>query len=213
MTFDPSAADPRRKNRTFSAKAAKAYLLEYVESLACALEAIPADSLDAAVDLLESAMREGRRIYVCGNGGSAAIADHLCCDWTKGSKVAGIDALRTHSLASNAALFTAVANDFGYERSFSAQVEFFGQSGDVLAAISSSGNSPNVIGAVEAAKAKGMRVLGFSGFEGGALARLSDISLHVPFANYGLVEDGHQIMMHVLSQFLTLRLESGPLRA
>ena len=202
-------ADPRSKNKTFSMESPTAYLKEYTQTLAQTLESISPTAMNAAVDLLESCLRSGKRIYVCGNGGSAAIADHLCCDWTKGTRIPHLPALRTHSLVSNGALMTALANDYGYEETFSTQVEMFGEAGDILVAISSSGNSPNIVKAVAMAKKKGMKVLGLSGFSGGKLSQDADISLHANFDNYGLVEDCHQMLMHVLSQYLVRRIEGA----
>lgn len=199
--------DPRTKNKIFSMESPAAYLKEYAENLSRTLDAIPGSALDEAVNLLKTCLKAGRRIYVCGNGGSAAIADHLCCDWTKGSRIGQEPTLKTHSLVANGALMTALANDYGYEETFSTQVDMYGEAGDVLVAISSSGNSPNIVRGVEMAQKRGMKVLGLSGFSGGKLAELSDISLHANFPNYGLVEDCHQMLMHVLSQYLVRSLE------
>lgn len=185
-----------------------AYLKEYVGKLDATLALIPAQTLQAAVDLLVETMHTGRRIYVCGNGGSAAISDHLCCDWTKGTRVIGQPVLKTHSLVANSALLTALANDSSFEDVFSSQLELFAEAGDVLVAISSSGSSANIIKAVHTAQKLGMKVLGLSGFSGGPLAKTADVSLHAPFENYGLVEDCHQVLMHVLSQFLVRQIES-----
>jgi D-sedoheptulose 7-phosphate isomerase len=200
--------DPRTKNKTFSLESPSAYLREYVAKLEETLSVVPPERLQAAMTVLHETLKAGRRIYVCGNGGSAAIADHLCCDWTKGTQVAGHKPLKTHSLVANTAFLTALANDYGYEKTFSAQVEIFGEKGDVLLAISSSGNSPNIVAGVEAARARGMKVVGLSGFSGGKLADLADVSLHAAFDNYGLVEDCHQILMHVLSQYLVRQMEA-----
>jgi phosphoheptose isomerase len=199
--------DPRALNRVFSPESPAHYLAEYATALAGALGTVSPTALAEAARVLEDATRAKRRIYVCGNGGSAAIADHLCCDWTKGTKVEGLPPLRTHSLAANGALLTALANDFGYEECFATQVDYFAEPGDVLVAISSSGKSPNILKAVARAKERGLKVIGLSGFSGGGLAQEADISLYVAFHNYGLVEDAHQSIMHVLSQYLTLRLE------
>lgn len=184
------------------------YLGEYVENVQKVLSKVDNVRLAAAIELLENSIAEGRRVYVCGNGGSAAISDHLCCDWTKGTRIANLPALKTHSLVANTAMLTALGNDYGYEKTFSTQVESYGEKGDVLVAISSSGNSPNIVNAVTAAHSRGMTVIGLSGFSGGKLAELSDINLHTAFDNYGLVEDCHQILMHVLSQFLIRKIES-----
>ncbi len=200
--------DPRSKNKTFSMENPATYLKEYVDALSATINKVAPERLEAAVNLLEKTLQSGKRIYVCGNGGSAAIADHLCCDWTKGTRIPHKPALKTHSLVSNGALMTALANDFSFEETFSTQVDMFGEAGDVLVAISSSGNSPNIVKGVQAAKAKGMTVLGLSGFSGGKLNELADISLHTAYDNYGLVEDCHQMLMHVLSQYLIRKIES-----
>lgn len=201
--------DPRTKNKIFSMESPAAYLREYIATVEETLKHISTEHLQAAVDLLHQTLKSGKRIYVCGNGGSAAIADHLCCDWTKGTKIAGQPVLKTHSLVSNSALLTALANDYGFEETFSSQVDFFGESGDVLVAISSSGNSPNIIKGVAAAQAHGMKVIGLSGFSGGKLAQMANVNLHAPFDNYGLVEDCHQVLMHVLSQYLVKLMEQS----
>jgi phosphoheptose isomerase len=96
-----------------------------------------------------------------------------------------------------------LANDLGYENSISQQVEMMAEPGDVIVLISSSGNSLNVVKAAETARAKEVSVVGLTGFTGGKLRDLAEISLHVPIANYGIVEDAHQILMHVISQYLS----------
>ena len=196
--------DPRNLNKTFSAENLQSYLKDYVSNLQQVLTKIDTQQFEKILAKLGEVAASSKKIYVCGNGGSAAIADHLCCDWSKGTHFTEHPAIKTHSLASNTALFTACANDFGYEKSFSAQIEMFGAPGEVLLAISSSGNSPNILHAVSAAREKGMTSIGFCGFSGGKLKSAADLCLHVPFDNYGLVEDAHQILMHVLAQFFTL---------
>ena len=174
----------------------------YTAMLQKGLSDIDALALEEACERVVAAGKDNRRIYVVGNGGSAAIADHLCCDWTKGTHARPHSTIRTHSFVSNVALYSAIANDYGFEKVFSTQVEFYGDAGDVLIAISSSGNSPNIVEAVRSAKALGMFVIGMSGFEGGRLAKESDAALHVPVENYGVVEDAHQALMHIIAQFI-----------
>ncbi len=200
--------DPRFKNKLPEASEISGYLKGYVQELSVALSKVSAEQLKKAESLLLKTIENGNRVYVAGNGGSASIGDHLCCDWLKGTFVSGKPALKVHALASNTALLTALANDFGYEKSFAAQIEMLGEKGDVAVLISSSGNSPNIIAAAEIAQKKGMIILGMSGFEGGKLSQISDISLHVPVHNYGIAEDGHQIMMHVLTQSLNKHRDS-----
>jgi D-sedoheptulose 7-phosphate isomerase len=191
----------------FEADTWKGYVRQYASQVQIALEQVPESALNDAFRIIATAVRENRRVFVAGNGGSAAIADHLCCDWTKGTHSAGRPPLRTHSLVSNVAMLTAVANDFGFDSAFSRQLEMLGTAGDVLLLISSSGNSPNIIAAVDAAKAMGITTIGLTGFSGGALAARADISLHVPFSNYGLVEDCHQMLMHTFGQLFVMQRE------
>lgn len=196
--------DPRHLNKTFSTESIQSYLKDYVTNLQQALTQVDSAQFEKVLAKLKEVTQAGKKIYVCGNGGSAAIADHLCCDWSKGTYFKSLPTLKTESLVANTALFTACANDFGFEKSFSTQVEMFGSPGDLLLAISSSGNSENIIQAVLAAKTKGMSTIGLCGFSGGKLKSSADLCLHVHFDNYGLVEDAHQILMHVLAQYFTL---------
>jgi D-sedoheptulose 7-phosphate isomerase len=199
--------DPRRHNQTFAPESIKTYLDDYVTNLQQALKQVDQTTLEKVLQLLQTVTHTSKRIYVCGNGGSAAIADHLCCDLSKGTHFSHLPSLKTHSLVANTALLTACANDYGFEKGFSYQIEMFGEKGDALIAISSSGNSENILNAVKIAKQKGLMTIGLSGFTGGQLKDIADLSLHVNFSNYGLVEDSHQILMHVFAQYFTLQRE------
>jgi D-sedoheptulose 7-phosphate isomerase len=194
--------DPRHRNELFDRSEIGAYLRDYARRLHDALAAVDAAALDRARVLIEAAGAAGGRVYSIGNGGSAAVADHLCCDWTKGTHAPGHPVIHSQSMTANMALYSAVANDFGFEQVFAHQIELIGRPGDLLVAISSSGNSPNILNAVEAARARGMASIGLCGFAGGALKDAADVTLHVDIANYGIVEDAHQALMHVLAQFI-----------
>ena len=194
--------DPRFRNEAPRAESVADYLREYVATLHDGVSQLSDEDLEAAFGLLEDAAERGSNVYVAGNGGSAAIADHLCCDWMKGTHVEHLPALQVVSFTANAPLLTALANDFGYEASFEKQVEMQGKAGDVLVLVSSSGNSPNVVRAAEAAKRRGMSVIGMTGFGGGKLATAANVSLHIPVNNYGIAEDSHQMLMHVFAQCL-----------
>lgn len=200
--------DPRFMNKTFAQESARSYLSDYAANLHEMLKKVSPEALDAACQLLLKTRLEGGRIFAAGNGGSAAISEHLSCDWQKGVHVPGHNCLQVHCLTSNTALLTAISNDYGYDKSFAFQLELV-KAGpkDVVLLISSSGNSENVVQALRYAKEQGAKVIGLSGFSGGKLHAESDISLHVPFENYGLVEDAHQVLMHVLAQYhdLTFR--------
>lgn len=194
--------DPRHRNETFDRSSIESYLADYAGALDRVLRGVDPAALDRARNLIETTAAAGGRVYAIGNGGSAAIADHLCCDWTKGTHVPGHPVIHSHSMTSNVALYSAVANDFGFEQVFAHQVSLVGRPGDLLLAISSSGNSPNILHAVDAARAVGMPCIGLSGFDGGKLKEVADVALHVAIRNYGVVEDAHQALMHVLAQFI-----------
>lgn len=194
--------DPRHRNRLFDRSSVGSYLRGYAAGLQAALAAVDDAALTRAHAAIEAAAAAGRHIFSIGNGGSAAIAEHLCCDWTKGTHAPGHPVIRTTALTANMALYSAIANDFGFEHVFSRQIALLAREGDVLVAISSSGNSPNIIAAVDAARAAGITTIGLSGFSGGKLHERADISIHIDTDNYGVVEDAHQAVMHVLAQFM-----------
>ena len=176
------------------------FKFEYVEQLNTGLNAIDEDNLNSVVGTIESSILNFKDIFVCGNGGSAAIAEHLSCDHSKGIHSNTALFPRIHSLVSNVSLITAYANDIGYQEIFSQQLSLQGRKGDVLIAISSSGNSPNIVRALEVANALEMNTISLTGFTGGKAAKISKLNLHVPIHNYGIVEDCHQILMHIIAQ-------------
>ena len=144
----------------------------------------------------------GEPLQVCGNGGSSAIAEHLSCDHTKGICTDTHLSPFVIPLGSNVSLTTAIANDMDYDQIFSKQIEWFGQSGAGLLVISSSGNSPNIINALRAAKKQNMTTMALVGFSGGLAKEIAEICVHVNYNNYGVVEDCHQIIMHSIAQHI-----------
>lgn len=191
-----------------------ASIAEYVEGYAKVLreglDSVDRIALDSVFQSLRDTYRHRRTVWVCGNGGSASISDHFSCDHLKGARTNTPLRPRVLSLSSNTALLTAIGNDFSFDRIFEYQLASVAASGDVLVAVSSSGNSPNILRAVEAAKSLGLKTIGFVGFDGGKLAQTADLVLHVRVANYGAVEDAHQALMHVLAQFIRLsELDAG----
>ena len=201
--------DPRRLNDQFDLETIEAHVRGYAEALSTALLSIDWQQLNRAIAEIEGVRARGARLWVAGNGGSAAIADHLLCDWVKGTFVPSVAPIHVHSLVSSTALLTACANDFGYEASFSRQIEMQAQPGDVVICISSSGNSANILAAFRAARSMGLRTIAITGFSGGEAARMADISLHVAAHNYGIVEDCHQILMHNIAQYIYGRSVRG----
>lgn len=151
---------------------------------------------------LTSISNHRNNIYTIGNGASASIAQHWACDFTKGCKKGGMRP-RVISLAANIPLMTAISNDISYDDVYAFQLEALGQEGDVLVAISSSGNSPNVVKAIEAAKEKNIKTIALTGFSpDNKCAQLADISIHVDCQEYEAAEDVHQAIMHMIAKYL-----------
>ena len=181
------------------------YLTAYFEMTAVGSKSVDRQALRQACDVLLDAYQSGKQVFVCGNGGSAAIADHLECDHLKGVHTNTDLSPRIRSLVANVALLTATANDLSYDMVFAFPLARLCSSGDVLVTISSSGNSRNIVKAMECAKANGLSTIALTGFDGGEARRMAQISLHVDVENYGIVEDVHQGIMHVLAQYIRQR--------
>jgi D-sedoheptulose 7-phosphate isomerase len=181
------------------------YLDSYFDRLEAAVATVDRKRLQAAADLIVEAVERDRTIFSCGNGGSAAIANHLACDCMKGARTGATIRPRVVSLSATVELITAIGNDLGYDDVFSFQLSSLARSGDVLIAISSSGDSPNIVKALDWAKANDVRSVAMTGFTGGRAGKIADIWLHADERNYGIVEDVHQSFMHVLAQYLRHR--------
>lgn len=193
--------DLRDKNQYFNQSDVWKYLQEYTDAIVHSLNKIDRTHLENAKSVLRLTLSRGGRIFVGGNGGSAAIADHLTCDFMKGTFTEKQNCLQVYNLVGSTALFTALANDMGYEKTFSQQLVMAQiHSKDCVVLISSSGNSPNIIDAAKTARQHCADLIGMTGFDGGELKKISNIELHIPFNNYGVVEDCHQILMHILAQ-------------
>lgn len=205
--FSSTAAysDPRHKNASFEGASRTRFLETYADALAASLKAVDGKALDRAIAALETCAAKGGTVYLTGNGGSAAICDHFVCDFVKGTFHADFPTLRAISLTENVALYSAVGNDASFEDVFAFQLEMRLTPDDVLVAVSSSGNSENILRAVAVAKAAGAVAVGLSGFTGGRLKQAADISLYVPFDNYGIVEDSHSALLHIIAQSLANR--------
>lgn len=177
------------------------YADEYFDRLAKASATVDRQQLALAGEIIQSAVERGARIYSCGNGGSAAIANHLVCDCLKGMRTDTSIVPKVHSFSTTVELITAIVNDIGPEQMFSYQLESMGEAGDVLIAISSSGTSPNIVRTLELARDMGLKTIAMTGFTGGASRQIADASLHVDCDNYGVIEDVHQSLMHILAQY------------
>ncbi len=179
----------------------------YIGRVIAALQTIREDEILAFVDLLVDVRERGGRVFIIGNGGSATTASHMATDFGVGSQ--RVDAgVRVFSLADNSGVITATGNDLSFEDIYAAQVRLLGEPGDVLVAISASGNSPNLVEAALRAKRLGMKVVGLTGFSGGRLREISDVSVHVETetGDYGPAEDAHLVVNHMVTELLRQRV-------
>jgi len=151
---------------------------------------------------LVSARKRKAAVFLAGNGGSAANANHLATDLIYGVNAMGRGALRVHSLASNSSILTCLGNDCGYENIFAKQLEVLAQKGDLLLIFSGSGNSPNILRALEVARRLQVCSISFLGFDGGKAKALSDVALHFPVHDMQVAEDLHMIAGHLLLKHL-----------
>jgi len=182
--------------------------LDYLEALGDVLRSVSHASLEQTLTLLLEARSAGDRVYVMGNGGSAAIASQFVCNLVKTAQVAGHQPFRAFALTDNTPSLTAWANDAAYDQIFAQQIAALVEPGDVVIAISASGNSPNILAGLEAAAACDARTVGFLGFDGGRALDLVDIAIHVPYDSYGLVEDTHMAIGHALTRAITQALQA-----
>ena len=179
-----------------------AYIADEFAKALASMQALAGDvalhaDLQRAVALCVQALRDGRKLLFAGNGGSAADAQH----WA-GELVSRFyydrPGLAAIALTTDSSILTAVGNDYGYDYTFARQIEALGQAGDVFIAISTSGNSPNILRAAQAARARGMHVLGFTGRGGGKLAPLADICFRMPSDETPRIQEGHEFVGHLL---------------
>ena len=170
----------------------------YLRTVAGIVSELPVDLIDDIVQTIKRAYEEGKQVLLCGNGGSAATATHLAEDLQKGIGSLSSKRFRAMALTDSAPLLTAWANDTDYSRVFAEQVATWASPGDVLVAISGSGNSPNVLRAVETANGIGVTTIGVTGMGGGALAKIAQTSLIVPSDNMQQVEDVHLVLGHLI---------------
>jgi D-sedoheptulose 7-phosphate isomerase len=182
----------------------------YLDYLARVNEQLDADSIAAFIGLLDGTRRAGGAILIAGNGGSAATASHMALDLGMDvlKKVACDPPFRALSLCDNTGLLTAIANDDGYDNVFINQMRIQWRAGDLLVVISASGNSPNVVAATKWAQERGGKVAALTGFDGGILADLADVSVvaRTPAGEYGPVEDVHMILDHLVASYFLFAL-------
>ena len=183
------------------------FLNIYLTDLITSIKKSNIKSIEAVSSHIIKTVNNRGTIYVCGNGGSAAISNHYVCDYLKFLRQHSKLKPKVVSLSSNIETITAISNDINYDQIFKYQAENLFEKKDLLIIISSSGNSKNIKEVLKYAKRMGVKVVGFSGFKGGFLKKNSDVSVHIPSKNYGVTEDSHHILMHVILQFLILKLK------
>jgi D-sedoheptulose 7-phosphate isomerase len=179
----------------------------YLAELETAVRNISRGQVRSAVDLLFQAWETRRTVFIIGNGGSAATASHMMNDLNKSTVVSGMARFRSIALTDNVPLMTAVGNDVDYAEVFVEPLRNLLQPADILVAISTSGNSPNIVGAVEYAQEQGAKVIGFCGEPGGKLAAMAHVTVSIPAGRIGQQEDGHMILDHVICAALRERIE------
>ena len=178
------------------------FFRSYLSKLNNSINLISLENLEQASKLILNTIKKDKVIYVCGNGGSAAISNHYVCDYLKFLRQKTNLKPKIVSLANNIETLTAISNDLSYDQIFEYLAQNMCSKGDLLIIISSSGNSKNIKKIINFSKKKKIKTIGFSGFDGGYLEKNASISIHVPAMNYGVSEDSHHILMHVLLQFI-----------
>jgi len=182
---------------------------QYIQGLKETLDAIPQNPIHDVIDILHTARIDDRQVFIMGNGGSASTASHFVCDLSKNTRMVGKPHFRVVGLTDNMALLSAYANDEGYDQVFVQQLVSFVQPADVVIAISTSGNSPNVLEAIDLANRVNAITIGFTGFDKGRLGPMVDINLHVPSDNIEQVEDIHLMFEHLICTVLRQRIQHG----
>jgi D-sedoheptulose 7-phosphate isomerase len=178
--------------------ASASYVTSYLDRLGALLKKINPVEVERVGALLCAAREEGRQVFLCGNGGSAAMASHIAVDLGKGASRNRPKRFRVISFTDNVPWMTALSNDVSYEDVFVEQLKNYADKGDILIAISSSGNSKNVLKAVEYANQVGCETVGLSGFKGGKLAAMCKHNVVIPAEHMGLIEDGQMVVGHIL---------------
>src|SRR5215469_7857185 len=191
---------PTFPGRKFAA--ASSFAEAYFAQITAAACSVDKDTIHRAAHILANVYAAHGTVYACGNGGSAAISNHLVCDHCKLVQTDTNLAPRIVSLSTTVEMITAIANDLSFDEVFVYQLRTMAIPGDALITISASGDSENVVRAASWAKANGILVISMTGFSGGRSAEIADVHLHVDANNYGIIEDVHQALMHILAQYI-----------
>ncbi len=178
----------------------------YLRQVCDAIDALPVHQINKIVDVLLQVRQQGRTVFLCGNGGSAATASHMACDLAKNTILPKTPSFRVIALTDNIPLMTAWGNDTDYANIFAEQLKSLAQPGDLLIAISASGNSPNVLRAIQVAKASGAMSVGFTSKYGGQVKDMVDYCVRVPCTIIEQVEDAHMVLAHCIASAIRDKL-------
>lgn len=181
----------------------------YIVDIKRTIDALALELIEATVEQIHLARINQRQVFIMGNGGSAATASHFACDLGKNTVMAGVPRLRVQALNDNMAFFSACANDYGYDTVFAEQLTNFVQPEDVVLAISASGNSANVLKAVQVARTCGAFTIGWSGYQGGKLAKMVDLPIVIPSDSIEQIEDIHLMMAHMVTVSVRKAAQNG----
>ena len=185
------------------------FIKKYLSEVKRCVDEIMVEKIQNVVDILYKAYLDKRQVFIMGNGGSASTASHFACDLGKNVAAQGKERFRVMSLNDNIAHFSAIANDFGYENVFVEQLKNLLNEDDVVILITASGNSPNILKAVDYANEVGAHSIGFIGFGGGKLAARVKDTIVLSDKNYALVEDIHMVLCHMISSTLKEKISKG----
>jgi D-sedoheptulose 7-phosphate isomerase len=186
---------------TFPAASSAQFVREYKGKLIQALDTIDLDIVGHAVEILKRAQDNNRHVFVCGNGGSASTASHFVTDMVKGASFEREARFRIMALTDSMPTITAYSNDVGYDCVFAEQLKNFAEPGDVLIAISGSGNSPNVVRAMEYANKIACKTIALTGRDGGKLGPMANLEIRLGDQHMGRIEDGHLIICHMICYY------------
>jgi D-sedoheptulose 7-phosphate isomerase len=182
---------------------------DYFAEVAMMLQTLPGDHIARVIAILREARATGRRVFVFGNGGSAATASHFACDLAKLTRRKGQPDFKVIALTDNLPTFSAYANDHGYETVFAEPLKSLAEPGDVAIGLSTSGRSANVLCAMDTAQALGLVTIGFTGGDGGALKDKVEVCVTAPARHVGQIEDAHHVLQHAICQALTEAAEGS----
>lgn len=187
-------------------------MIEHIHQYVSRLESVLHDAdwspVEQLAENLLQAVKSGNQVFLCGNGGSAGNAMHLANDFLYGIEPGGAS-LRVEALPANSAVLTCLGNDIGYDNIYSHQLKVKGQAGDILIVLSGSGNSPNILNALEQAKALNMKTFAILGYTGGKAKQMADTPIHFEIHDMQISEDMQMIVGHMLMQYMAEKLKQG----